>query len=354
MEYKCELCGYNAKNNSNLSHHKKTKKHAENIKNKANLIRVIEYMVKDDNLKSALIDVVNEKEKLEKKNEEIINDKDKLEKDNENKTKENDDLKKDNEKLRNEIKQLVDSKISDKFIELENKIEKLSIKSSQAPVNIKINNNTNTVNIGSAQSFLTKNFPNAPSLEASKSHKFLNYNKINCEELLWNYKNKHHIKYLNDEVIEEYKKKDPRDQAVWASDIARLSYVVKETLANSDISRWIVDKEGLKTGDTIISPMLQRIKLHINAYSREISDKINKKKTYTTKQYDTFLKEQELCVDLVTEIDDGKIEREIIKCMAPHFNLDKIKINCDKQLNLENDDIKKMMDVIELDYDTDD
>jgi hypothetical protein len=309
MEFKCNDCNYVAKDNSALCHHKKTKKHINNVKNNMDSLNAINYLIKDNNLKIMIIEIINK------------------------------------EKDENNI-------LKEKINNLENEIKQLKKSSSKQVNNYIVNNKVNnTVNIGNAQTFLTQNFPDAPALTSSKTHKFIEYDKKNCEEVLWNYEKELHIKYISDILKSEYNKENPEDQALWSSDVSRQSYVIKEQFKNNNNSRWTVDKEGLKTGDTIITPMLQNLRQQINEYSEKIGKKINKLKNGSTNEYISLSKQQALCADFVTEIDDGKMEREIIKYMAPHFNIDKLKLKVDKKLKLNCCD--EEIDNIEINYDTD-
>ena len=66
--------------------------------------------------------------------------------------------------------------------------------------------------------------------------------------------------YLGKMIISFIKKDNPTTQSLWCSDVARLSYLVKDIIdKNENISEWKVDKKGSKVNDVLIKPLLKEI-----------------------------------------------------------------------------------------------
>lgn len=86
----------------------------------------------------------------------------------------------------------------------------------------------------------------------------------------------HHCKkktlhqYIGNVIISEYKNEDePGKQSLWTSDVARLSYVIRQKIGNGE-AVWIEDKKGLKVKETIIIPLLDYLKKEMNTRIQKV------------------------------------------------------------------------------------
>jgi hypothetical protein len=72
--------------------------------------------------------------------------------------------------------------------------------------------------------------------------------------------------------------------------------------------KWHVDKKGVIVNTMIVTPILESLRKIINEQIRKTENNIE---------------EMTLLVDLVTDIDSGVLSKEVIKYIAPYFNLEK-------------------------------
>lgn len=93
-------------------------------------------------------------------------------------------------------------------------------------------------------------------------------------------------------IIAFVKKDDPKTQAIWCSDVSRLSYIIKEIIdknknnqsdendendenhenndKNEAVSEWIIDKKGTRVSELLIKPLLMELSCITGKYlSRE-------------------------------------------------------------------------------------
>lgn len=205
----------------------------------------------------------------------------------------------------------------------------------QLPINNSFNTNntnTNTYNI-SIKNYLQQNHADAPALEGLPDYakiKYIDYDETdeNVEKpdkddfantLSYNYNNSGLSKYLGDFIIQHYKKIDPSQQSMWSSDISRLTYIIKELLANND-SIWAHDYKGIKTKTYIINPLLKYIREYIDGYW------IDKLEDYKRSKLDNFNKYHTIYVTLYKikkEIENDVLGNDIIRYIAPHFYMDR-------------------------------
>lgn len=178
----------------------------------------------------------------------------------------------------------------------------------------------------SVKNYLQQNYADAPALESLPDYDTVKYNDETCEEdddfadtLTYNYNNKYLHKFLGNFIIHYYKKNDPRTQSMWSSDISRLTYIIKELLANQK-SIWAHDYKGAKTKVYIIDPLLKYIRNYIDEYW------INKLETYKTSKIHEFNRYHKIYTTLYKikkDIDTDFLGNEIIKYIAPHFYMDR-------------------------------
>ncbi len=212
----------------------------------------------------------------------------------------------------------------EKIDNLTNKVEELANAVGLMAELIKNNNHTtNNFNI-SIKSYIQKYYPGAPILYEPNDYSKLTYDNAELIDiLLYKYKHKCLHEYLGDFLVDYYKKEDPAEQSVWSSDISRLTYIVKEALANKE-SIWNHDYKGVKTKKCIIDPLLQHIKKYIASYW-EKNLQISMKSPIDV---DALAKRQEkynITYAIETEIDNGSLANDIIRYIASYFHMDKNK-----------------------------
>ena len=195
-----------------------------------------------------------------------------------------------------------------------------------------INNNSNNTSYKlSVKNYVQKNYPDAPALAAPTDYAKLTFdNQELIDTLLYYYRHKSLHKHLGDFVIGYYKKKDPENQSLWASDVSRLTYIIKESLAGKD-SIWNHDPKGNKTKKYIISPILEHIRKYLNdcwdkmIEGDEIVIKGKRKKKEIDLDVDALEKRQKIFNSIHairTDIDNGIIADDILKYIASELHID--------------------------------
>jgi hypothetical protein len=331
--YICEYCNYETNDKSGFSHHNKTKKH---IKNKE---------IYDKTIK-------NEKIIIEKQSKEI------------------EELKQELLKVKQEKELLIKDKEIAK-LEVEAKIYKeLSEKGKNINNGIIINTNTNNLN------YVNKHFKNAPPLKKISNY-MLNGIDLNddtqidklTDNIIYSYNNKCLHKLIGDHIIENYKKDDQKLQSFHATDIARRKYLVKledsmgflyeessdeidkynpeesdndeislddsdddyeeikkeyennksKILVKKNKSKWTNDNEGVKISYLLLNPVIKKIIRQLKKKCRDYNDEMKKniKKVPTQEEVKRF----EVLANILKEIDQDKLKKNINNYIAPHFGL---------------------------------
>ena len=187
------------------------------------------------------------------------------------------------------------------------------------------NQTINNYNV-SIKNYVQSNYPNAPALIAPADYAKLKYKNQDLDDaLLYHHENKSLHKFLGDFIVNYYKKDKPEDQSVWASDVSRLTYVIKESLAEKK-SIWNSDPKGLKTKKMIIQPMLDHINKCLDDYwDNQVNDDKYFKKGNRQIDVDSLNKRQNRLnrvYEIRNDIETGVLANEIIKHIASYLHLD--------------------------------
>lgn len=320
MSYKCDLCNYLSNDLSNFTRHKKSKKHKNNEHNptvmsimhhkftnnapqQINIKNVIEnnpkekYVCENCGKSFAYHQGMYRHMKYHCREIKIKDDKIKL-------------LEEQNNKLINTIEN------QSKSVVANSEIVKKSI---------------NTL------SYALKHFQDAPVIGLLEDDKFnemsrlLIYddkgnkktNKSIEEIIIFHHKRGTLIKVLGDLIVNEYKKSNPAKQSTWSSDVSRLTFIVKDIVGKTKKSKWITDKKGIHITQTIITPMMKIIKDKLSTYISKSGKHVDKLTKYS--------EDEENIKDILSKMHDanlailtiklGKMDNEILKYIAPYFNL---------------------------------
>lgn len=317
MKYICNECNYESYDKSHFDRHKKTKKHEQNVHNINKL--------KNSDPKSDPSDPKSDPKKsitcnlcgiqfTTKTN--MYRHKRKVCKNIKNASIAKNEMS-DNEEIKNLKKQ---------------NQELMDIVKSQSK---SVENNSETIKKSmNVLSYVTKQYPNAPAIEELEYDKFdqlsksLMYdkskNKINHsieEIILFHFKNNTLPETLGSAIVEEYKKDNPEDQSMWASDVSRLAFIVKSAIGSTKKSKWIQDKNGIHFMEMIIQPMFDIIKNKLRKY---VKYKILEESNVKNKNVDDVVikfKNMHIANELIKMINSDKYNRKVLKYVAPYFNL---------------------------------
>jgi hypothetical protein len=349
MIYICNICEYDTDIKCNFDRHKKSDKHLKNRK-KSNQILII---IENDN-KTYICEICKKTFKhisslSRHKTRECVKMKI-IEKDSE--------LKKKEVMIKEKDKQIDDIKDTDKFLkDVVKNQNKIIYGTSRL-----FHKNLSIIN------FLMAYVPTAPPLEYFKRERIeqIIYNgdviKQNMEKypeekenhfpehVIYTYNHNTLMDYLCGIIIEEYKKKDPRKQAMWISDIPRTIFTVNKKSKkkkdpnnlndssdnnNSDdssddsecenndsiIAEWIYDKKGLYVKEIVIDPLmdyvLEKLKLYVENTRKWILDYDEDIDNLRKKQ----LKQDRLSIalEIISELKSKSIHNKLVKAIAPMF-----------------------------------
>ena len=127
--------------------------------------------------------------------------------------------------------------------------------------------------------------------------------------------------YITHVIAEIYKKDNPNDQSIWNSDSARLNFIVRAVIKNTDKTKWHIDKKGVKVTKIIINPIVNELK---NVLEKEIinSSDLMAKNSGLIRQDES--RKLNRVAKIIQEIDDGILQEAILKKLAGQFYLNKI------------------------------
>jgi hypothetical protein len=221
-------------------------------------------------------------------------------------------------------------------------LKSLMLKTPVAPININMTNNTtnntnsnntltanNTMNMLSAVKYINANYKVAPPLEmieSSQAKSMLTAKSTKehtVEEFMIYHYNKCLFDYFIGEIIKsEYKKDDPKIQQFWATDVSRLSFVVRQAIEKSD-KIWINDKKGILLKKYIITPILTEVKLMVDKYFKYCKKQIKENEEYLNldaieKLANASMTCEKISIDIANEV----MHELILKYITPYFQLE--------------------------------
>ena len=206
-------------------------------------------------------------------------------------------------------------------VEIENKLLKDQVKKLEDF--IKSGKAAPTYNI-SVVKYIQQNYPDAPHIAQLEDYSIMEDDE---EELITNLIDKFNDNqldtYFGEFIISNYKKNDPSDQSIWNSDTSRLTYIIKELMANNK-SSWNKDFKGAKTKNYIIDSLLNYIKNLVSKYADHYYDCIEEEIDELTQAeiIDYTIKGNNL-KHIEKYVIDSALSEDILKYLAPHFQINK-------------------------------
>lgn len=201
------------------------------------------------------------------------------------------------------------------------------IKDAGVGTSVTNNTTTNTQNNMSVQSLIIAKHSDAPALEMATSDILelqLESDNIyeNAELILYYYRRKAIAAFIGDGIVSTYKKENPDDQSLWATDVSRLTMFIKKLMKGSNESVWIPDKKGIKTREYLIDPLMDKVDEIMETYVKDKHAYIKMKKDIYPK-LDDDLEYMNLATKLSNEIRHKKYHEEILRYIAPRFSYNK-------------------------------
>lgn len=318
--YECNMCKYSTKRSTDLERHNKTKRHMMNLDNYEDINIEKTKNINNNNTVKKILTKFDKRQKNNAKNKEykcvclkVFKSRQSLWY---------------HKKVcdQYEITNDVIFEMKNKIKNLEDKLDNttLAINSNNTSNNNSNNNSNNVMNIN-ILTYANKNYTKAKPLETLKQQdamKLLTNDKSNDHTIediiIFNYEKRIFDQFIGDIIIKEYKKDDPQDQQIWASDMARLSFIVRRILdKNDDI--WIKDKKGTSLIKMVITPILEETKKIMTEYMPiccSIIEKANARRAekITEKMFNMG--------KIIYDINTKEVHPKVLKYISPHFKLD--------------------------------
>jgi hypothetical protein len=128
------------------------------------------------------------------------------------------------------------------------------------------------------------------------------------------YKNRIAHKFLGDMIVKIYKKKNPKDQSIWTTDVSRMTYTIKQDIGKNN-SKWTIDKKGVETTSYLITPLLEEIKILSREYHEKMCMDVENPSTSKVMMIN------EIYAEIMRDIDNKILHWGILKYIASHLYL---------------------------------
>jgi hypothetical protein len=121
-----------------------------------------------------------------------------------------------------------------------------------------------------------------------------------------------------------YSKEKLEEQAVWATDTSRCSYIIGQAIGDTNKSEWFTDKSGINLTNLVINPALKILDNMMKDYLKDAMKRASNAKNMT---YATELAElNQGANDIRIAIKVESLQKEILKHLAPLLGADKTKL----------------------------
>jgi hypothetical protein len=346
MKYSCKVCDYETERYSNYYYHKKSNKHITKIQEKENIPKQINPSTRvslhKDTSKCRLVntkynckscDFETKHKSSFYRHSKVCDNNDMIAQSN-NLEKEVNEMKNKVFEMNNKVSILEQEKYliqrEKNMFEIvakeKSELLKMFMENSNTIIN-KVNDNSKVTteamqNVSiSALKYAKEKFSDAPALITFDNIKIhdLDENKEDeklklIQTILYHTRIGALDKLLGDHIIKNLKKDKPEEQSFHTTDCSRLNYIVKEIL--NDVDQWNIDKNGVAVCNYIIKPLIKKCFDLLRTFQQKIMDEFAKgnfeNKDHVPVILGLFIKE-----------DDGSLQDDINKYIAPTFNLKK-------------------------------
>lgn len=118
--------------------------------------------------------------------------------------------------------------------------------------------------------------------------------------------------YIGKKIVDYYVKDNIRDQAIWISDVNRLTFIISQEIDGNNKFDWVIDRKGNILGEIIVDPILSHIKNQILRYH-----------SYTVDNELFNSNEVELLHNLMKInllIEHGHLKSKVLRYISPRFS----------------------------------
>lgn len=303
-EYVC-LCKNNYKYRSSFTRHiKKCKKYNQSSDKFFTIVRTLNDRVQCIGKDSYIKELEEEIECIREENKALAENNIEYSTELRFRTEQIDDLKSQIYELKSEIKKYTNAFIT----HLVNSDNKKSDKNANSEANN--NNGTNYSN-----NYINNNYYNAPVTTINNAEvlkKIMERDGYLNIFASWK-NNKKVAEKIANMIIGTYKTDDLSQRSLWATDVSRLNYFVRELVNKKP--EWKTDKGGIKVSKYVITPVLDLLKTTLLAWRDDFHKMSEEDQTN-----DDLL---EPLNDIIGDIENGNLKKEILKLISPHFAFEK-------------------------------
>ena len=203
----------------------------------------------------------------------------------------------------------------------------------------------------SAINCLTRYFANGPVLqhkekEIIKSIEYVGTDKHTPEEFMINkYENFRLHEWIGDIILgTQTDNSNLEKQAMWVTDSARYSYIVRQCVEGISKNEWFTDKSGVKVKELIIDPVTKTIDNMMNKHLQVLSGNAIDLYNATEEERNIITEKQMLTCAIKKDIKDGTLSNNILKYITPKLNYDQKKIDLFITNQIEQSNSKKKVD----------
>jgi hypothetical protein len=217
--------------------------------------------------------------------------------------------------------------VMEKSFETTNKV--MEINSETTKINAE-----STIKSLSTARYISKHLTQAQPLKYEKKEiaGLLEYNNSKkykpVDYVIYNYTLKKLPEWIGNIIIKVYKKENPFDQNIWVTDNSRFSYVIFDVIedASGKKSEWITDKSGTKITEKIIAPTLELLQEMLELYLEETRDIYLQYDNMEMEEISRYSNNKQKTFDIVKEIKDEFLHKDVLKFITPFFSTDPIKL----------------------------
>jgi len=192
----------------------------------------------------------------------------------------------------------------------------------------------------SKQQFLEKYLPSNPVLEELEDYGVIHkeYKEVNvfCNDLIYYHKKKKLHSFLGDFLVSQYCKKNLNEQSLFASDVSRTNFLVSNFNKKSKKSSWTNDKKGIIIANRIIDPLLDYIYKIMLDYSNDTIKIIKYEKNHGQTNLN-YAENLLLCEEIIGLLNNKSLKTDMVKHIAPYFDIIQERIMNVKEFNLIED-----------------
>lgn len=222
-----------------------------------------------------------------------------------------------NKNNENENLKVIVNNLQNELNKLNSEIKEIKESKQQPSTTVNISN----ISVKNNINYIKSLYSGAPPLTQLNDYSLIDDEGKLLKDIIYNMNHKSLDKYLGDILVKFYKKDDACQQSIWSSDVARITYLIKELLANNK-SLWNYDYKGIKTKEYIIQPLLD----NIDKYIRDHLGNYVFESNLSSKQYEKIATDH-FALGQALQYIETSLGDDLIKYLAPHFQINKINSN---------------------------